>query len=97
MAKQNPPEAQLAVDRRQLLTTTAAITVAAVLPTEPTAAATPADVTIAPAPIPVAHPPALNLCPTTARRIEEIVARNRIRQEAQLPLLCIPGELIPLP
>ena len=89
MAKQNPPEPKLTVDRRQLL----AITVAGVLPTEPSEAAPPAGVVLAPAPIPVAHPPALNLCAATARRIEEIVARNRIRQEAQLPLLCIPGEL----
>ena len=93
MAKQNPPEPRLTVDRRQLLTTAAAVTVAGVLPTDPIEAATPADVAIAPAPIPVAHPPPLNLCAATARRIEKIVARNRIRQEAQLPLLCIPGEL----
>jgi hypothetical protein len=89
MAKQNPPEPKLTVDRRQLL----AITVAGVLPTEPSEAAPPAGVVLAPAPIPVAHPPALNLCAGTARRIDEIVARNRIRQEAQLPLLCIPREL----
>ena len=93
MAKQNPPEPKPAVDRRQLLTTTAAITVAAVLPTEPTETAIPAEAAITPAPIPVAHPPTLNLCATTARRIEEIVARNRIRQEARLPLLSIPKEL----
>jgi hypothetical protein len=93
MAKQNPPEPRLTIDRRQLLATAAAITVAGALPAEPTKAATPAEIAITPGPIPVAHPPALNLCAATARRIEEIVARNRIRQEAQLPLLCIPGEL----
>jgi len=93
MAKQNPPEPKLTVDRRRLLTTAAAITMAGVLPAEPTEAATPAEVAIIPAPIPVAHPPPFNLCAATARRIEEIVMRNRIRQEAQLPLLCIPREL----
>jgi len=43
--------------------------------------------------LPVPHPPALNVCAATARRIEEIVSRNRIRQEAGLPLLCILKEL----
>ena len=93
MAKQTPPEPKIAVDRRQILATAAAITVAGVLSTDPTEAATPADVSITPAPIPGAHRSALNLCAATARRIEEIVARNRIRQEAQLPLLSIPQEL----
>jgi hypothetical protein len=35
----------------------------------------------------------LTVCAATARRIEEIAARNRIRQEARLPLLSIPKEL----
>jgi hypothetical protein len=35
----------------------------------------------------------LNLCAATARRIEEITARNRIREEACLPLLSISKEL----
>ena len=93
MAKQNPPEPKLAVYRRQLLSATAAITVVGVLPTEPTETAIPAEAAITPAPIPVAHPPTLNVCAVTARRIEEIVARNRIRAEACLPLLSIPKEL----
>jgi len=93
MAKQNLPEPKLTIDRRQLLTTIAAITVAGVLPTELTEAVTPAEVAIIPEPIPMMHPPALNLCAATARRIEAIDARNRIRQEAQLPMLCIPREL----
>ena len=93
MAKQNPPEPKLTVDRRQLLSATAAITVVGVLPTEPTETAIPAEAAITPAPIPVAHPPTLNVCAVTARRIEEIVARNRIRAEACLPLLSIPKEL----
>jgi|ERR1700730_10907173 hypothetical protein len=93
MAKQNPSKPNPTFDRRQLLVTAAGITVAGVLPTEPTEVITPAEVAIIPAPIPVAHPPALNLCAATARRIEEIVVRNRIRQEAQLPLLCFPREL----
>jgi hypothetical protein len=35
----------------------------------------------------------VNVCPATAGRIEEIIARNRIRAEACLPLLSIPKEL----
>ena len=91
MVKQNPPKPK--VDRRQLLTTAAAITVAGVLPTERTEAATLAEAGIIPALLPVPHPQRMNVCARTAQRIEEIVARNRIRQEAQLPLLCIPREL----
>jgi hypothetical protein len=45
------------------------------------------------APVQVSDAPALNVCASTARRIEEIVARNRIRHEARLPLLSIPKEL----
>ena len=43
--------------------------------------------------IPTSEPSPLNVCPATARRIEEIIARNRIREEACLPLLSIPKEL----
>jgi hypothetical protein len=38
-------------------------------------------------------PRALNVCAVTARRLEEIAERNRIREEAGLPLLSIPTEL----
>src|SRR5689334_7040808 len=70
-----------------------AITVAGVLPAEPTEATTSAEVALIPGPVPVAHPPALNVCAATARRIEEIVARNQIPEEVGLPLLSIPKEL----
>jgi hypothetical protein len=92
MAKQNQSGLDFSLDRRQLLTAAAAATVAGVVPTEITEAATPAAA-IEPAPLPVSHSPALNVCDATARRIEEITARNRIRQEAGLPLLSIPREL----
>ena len=58
-----------------------------------TEAAPSAQAAIIRAPVPVAHYPALNVCASTAQRIEEIVARIRIRQEAGLPLLSIPKEL----
>jgi hypothetical protein len=35
----------------------------------------------------------LNVCAITARRLEKIAERNRIRAEAGLPLLSIPKEL----
>jgi hypothetical protein len=37
--------------------------------------------------IPTPEPPPLNVCDATARRIKEIINRNRIRAEACLPLL----------
>jgi hypothetical protein len=43
--------------------------------------------------IPTSEPSPLNVCAATVRRIEEIIARNRIRSEACLPLLSIPKEL----
>jgi len=93
MVKQNPAGPKK-VDRRQLLTTVAAITAGGVLPTEPTGAATtPVETIVNAAAGPVSNAPALNVCPSTARRIEEIAARNRIRQEAGLPLLSIAQEL----
>jgi hypothetical protein len=39
------------------------------------------------------EPPAFNCCAVTTRRLEEIARRNRIRDEAGLPLLSIPKEL----
>src|ERR1700730_17253882 len=36
---------------------------------------------------------ALNVCASTARKIEEVAERNRIREEAGLPVLSIPREL----
>ena len=94
MAKENQSELSLSLDRRQLLTTAgAAVTVAGIVPTRPTEIVTPAAAALNPAPIPLSHPPALNVCAATARRVEEIIARNRIRAEACLPLLSIPKEL----
>jgi hypothetical protein len=92
MAKQNPREPRLTVDRRQLLTTAAAVTVTGIVPHERTKAATPAEPAIN-AIRPAPPPQRVNVCARNAQRIEEIVARNRIRQEAGLPPLSIPKEL----
>jgi hypothetical protein len=41
----------------------------------------------------VSESPALNVCASTARKIQEIAQRNRIREQAGLPLLSVPSEL----
>jgi hypothetical protein len=75
------------MNRRQLLATVAAIPMSGILPPQVSADAVPVPS------IPTSEPSPLNLCAATARRIEEIIARNRIRAEACLPLLSIPKEL----
>jgi hypothetical protein len=77
----------LTMNRRQLLTTVAAIPTSGILPPQLTADAVPVPS------VPTSEPSPLNVCPATARRIEEIIARNRIRAEACLPLLSISKEL----
>jgi hypothetical protein len=77
----------LTMNRRQLLTTVAVIPMSGILPPQVCADAIPVPS------IPTSEATPLNLCPATARRIEEIIARNRIRAEACLPLLSIPREL----
>ena len=79
MATQIPRS--LAMNRRQLLTTVAAIPMSEILPPQVSADAVPVPS------IPTSEPSPLNLCAATARRIEEITALNRIRAEACLPLL----------
>jgi hypothetical protein len=68
------------MNRRQLLATVAAIPVSGIVPPQVAADAVPV-------------PSIPNVCAATARRVEEIIARNRIRAEACLPLLSIPKEL----
>jgi hypothetical protein len=76
-----------AMNRRQLLTTVAVIPMSGIVPLQVSADAVPVPS------IPTSEASPLNVCPATARRIEEIAARNRIRAEACLPLLSIPKEL----
>jgi hypothetical protein len=88
MAKPIQPKPTLAMNRRQLLMATVAATpISGILPPQVAADAVPVPS------IPTPEPSPLNVCPATARRIEAIVARNRIREEACLPLLSIPKEL----
>jgi hypothetical protein len=77
------------LNRRQLLGSAAGVVVTGIVPgidTRPDAAA--AEVVV-----PASTPTVLNVCPATAARIAEIAARNRIREEAGLPLLSVPREL----
>ena len=82
-----PMPRPLAMNRRHLLATVAAIPMNGILPPQVTADAVPVPS------IPTSEPSPLNLYAATAQRIEEITARNRIRAEACLPLLSIPKEL----
>src|SRR3974390_3069411 len=77
----------LTMNRRQLLATVAAIPMSGIVPAQVFADAVPVPS------IPKLEPSPLNVCAATARRIEKITARNRIREEACLPLLSIPKEL----
>jgi hypothetical protein len=91
MAKQNQSEPSLNVDRRHLLVAVAAVA-AGIVPNAQGAGATNAAGLNA-GELPVSESPPWSVCAATARRIEEIAARNRIRKEAGLPLLSVPREL----
>jgi hypothetical protein len=93
MAKQRQSEPGVSLDRGQLLVTvTAAVIVAGAVPNS-TAQVTNSAEAVNATTIPASETLALNVCPATASRIEEIAFRNRIRAEARLPLLSIPKEL----
>ena len=93
MAKRSQSEQGIGLSRRKLLASAAVVTAARITPAPTSARPAPPLEATDVAQIPTADIPALNVCAGTARRISEIVARNRIRQEAQLPLLSIPQEL----
>src|SRR6516165_4551523 len=93
MAKRSQSEQGIGLSRRKLLASAAVVTAARITPAPKSARPAPPLEATDVAEIPTADLPALNVCAGTARRISEIVARNRIRQEAQLPLLSIPREL----
>jgi len=77
----------ITMNRRQLLANAAVMPMSGILPPQVSADAVPMPT------IPTSEPSPLNVCAATARHIEEITARNRIRAEACLPLLSIPKEL----
>jgi hypothetical protein len=86
------PSQSKGFNRRQLLGSAAGLIAAGVAPgVDAAQEPEPAEIfdlhSSAPTPAP------LNVCAVTARRIAEITARNRIREEAGLPLLSIPKEL----
>ena len=88
MAKPFQSQTALGLDRRQLLTSAAAIAATGIVPSYgQVEAATPAELGSA------AEIQTWNVCAATAHRIAEIAKRNRIRQEAGLPLLSIAKEL----
>ena len=77
-------------DRRQLLTTGAAITAASIMPSAGPADASPLSVLPSLPPTPAQSP---NFGAATARRLLEIERRNELRRESQLPQLSIAREL----
>src|SRR6185437_15125997 len=81
----------LPMNRRQLLATAAVISTSEIVPKVDFIEHAAAEVVGVPTTGSEAAP--LNVCAATARRIEQIAARNRIRLEACLPLLSIPKEL----
>jgi hypothetical protein len=93
MARPKQSEPSIGLDRRQLLASVAVITTAGLPPIAESAG--PAHPTEAAneATLPGSDVPARNVCASTAQKIEEIAARNIIRDEAGLPLLSIPTEL----
>jgi hypothetical protein len=93
MAKPSQSELIAALNRRQLLGSAALIAgTGVVLGIERAGAAEEAELLNA-ASVPLAETPAWNVCAITARRLEEIARRNKVRAEAGLPLLSIPKEL----
>jgi hypothetical protein len=93
MAERSQSEQGIGLSRRKLLASAAVVTAARITPAPTSARPAPPLEATDLAEIPTGDISALNVCAETARRISEIVARNRIRQEAQLPLLSIPQEL----
>src|SRR5690349_10165677 len=75
-------------NRRQLLGSAAGLVAAGVAAAQKNE---PAEISDLHGSAPTSAP--LNVCAGTARRLADIAARNRIRQEAGLPLLSIPQEL----
>ena len=94
MATPKQSEPSLSLDRRQLLAATAAALSIGTIPgAEAAAEVTNSGPAVTVAEIARSETAAWNVCAGTARKIEEIAARNIIRAEAGLPLLSIPQEL----
>jgi hypothetical protein len=88
MAEELPHRSErLRIDRRKLLTTSAAaITAANLAPNVPLFED---PVAVSAKPTSTASEAVLNVCANTARRFTEIERRNELRQETKLPLLAV--------
>jgi hypothetical protein len=93
MARRNQSEPSLSFDRRQLLAATAAVTAVGFVSNADAVGAINSAQAVNAAKISLSGKEALNVCAGTARKIEEIAQRNRIREQARLPLLSVPKEL----
>src|SRR3984893_12854031 len=92
MATPKQSEPSLSIDRRQLLASAAALSIGTV-PVVVAAEVSNSGQALTVAEMPTSESPAWNVCASTARKIEEIAARNIIREEAGLPLLSIPTDV----
>jgi hypothetical protein len=92
MARPKQYERSLSIDRRQLLASAAALSIANI-PGVQAAEVSNTGQAATVAEIPTPETAATNVCAGTAQKIEEIAARNIIRAEAGLPILSVPREL----
>ena len=81
------------LDRRQLLASAAGVAVSSIVPANQTAQGADAAEVFEVVNSQTTQPTSLNVCAVTARRLEEIARRNKVRAEAGLPLLSITKEL----
>ena len=93
MARPKQSELTFKLDRRQLLVSAAALGIGNSPGPDAAAEVTNSGQAVAVAEIQTSESATWKVCAGTARRIEEIAARNIMRAEAGLPLLSIPKEL----
>jgi hypothetical protein len=93
VARGNQSKTSIGLDRRELLAATAVVTAAGIVPNADAVGATNSAQVVNAARVSLSGNEALNVSTSTARKIQEIAQRNRIRQEAALPSLSIPREL----
>jgi hypothetical protein len=93
MAGPKQSEPRLSLDRRRLLASAAALSVGNIAGVDTAHQVFNSGQAVTVAEMPTSNAAARNVCAGTARKIEEIAARNIIRAEAGLPLLSVPQEL----
>ena len=93
MAEQIQSKPTLIINRRRLLASGTALAASGVVPKADPVEAGHTTEAMTGTSFPMTETPGWNVCAVTARRLQEIAARNKIRGEAGLPLPSIPREL----